>query len=202
MYTAIGERLKSLRGKISRYDFADRFKVSSGSLVRWEGGERAPDILFLTRLAKEFGVTIDWILTGEGDGPAAVDSPKTATIAGFSPRQKIQQPENIELEKEKPATSQVSSSALADLNAKLMTLKDELLELTRQHADLRVEREQLKYDLEVRQRAMEGLARHVAELGNERAGLIEERDSLRVERDSLREMVEKKKHHAGNGGKE
>jgi SOS-response transcriptional repressor LexA len=64
-------RLKLARKtkNLSQIDLAGRLNCSQTDISRYESGERGaknPDINLLIRLAKELGVTVEWLLTGKG----------------------------------------------------------------------------------------------------------------------------------------
>lgn len=64
-----GQRLREVRGfKVSQEEFARRIGVSQGQLSRYERGLMMPAADVLVRIKEEFGVSIDWLLTGE-DAP-------------------------------------------------------------------------------------------------------------------------------------
>ena len=50
---------------LSQLDLADKLGVSRQSVSKWETGESNPDITKIPLLAKEFGVSADWLLSGE-----------------------------------------------------------------------------------------------------------------------------------------
>jgi transcriptional regulator with XRE-family HTH domain len=65
---ALGRRLRELRGfDLTQEEFATQLGTSQSQLSKYERGVAAPpaDILFLVK--RRFGVSIDWLLTGEGD---------------------------------------------------------------------------------------------------------------------------------------
>jgi len=64
---ALGRRLRELRGfDLTQAEFAQELGVSQSQLSKYERGVAAPpaDILFFVK--KRFRVSIDWLLTGEG----------------------------------------------------------------------------------------------------------------------------------------
>ena len=64
---ALGRRLRALRGfDLTQEEFAKELGVSQSQLSKYERGVAAPpaDILFFVK--KRFRVSIDWLLTGEG----------------------------------------------------------------------------------------------------------------------------------------
>lgn len=63
----LGCRLKGLRGDSDSPEFAQCFRVDTRSLARWENGESQPDISFLVRLAAAYGLSLEWLITGESD---------------------------------------------------------------------------------------------------------------------------------------
>ncbi len=66
-WKAVGRRLRELRGFDEKQaEFARRLGVSQGQLSRYEKGksEIGPEVLL--RISREFGKSIEWVLTGEG----------------------------------------------------------------------------------------------------------------------------------------
>ena len=63
---AIGRRIRELRGfEMTQADFAHRIGVSQGYLSALENGEKEPGAAVLLAIRKEFGKSVDWLLTGE-----------------------------------------------------------------------------------------------------------------------------------------
>lgn len=63
---AIGRRIRELRGfEMTQADFANRIGVSQGYLSALENGEKEPGAAVLLAIRKEFGKSVDWLLTGE-----------------------------------------------------------------------------------------------------------------------------------------
>jgi transcriptional regulator with XRE-family HTH domain len=65
---ALGRRLRELRGfDLTQEDFAKELGVSQSQLSKYERGVAAPpaDVLFFVK--RRFRVSVDWLLTGEGD---------------------------------------------------------------------------------------------------------------------------------------
>jgi transcriptional regulator with XRE-family HTH domain len=63
---AIGRRIRELRGfEMTQADFADRIGVSQGYLSALENGNKEPGAAVLLAIGKEFGKSVDWLLTGD-----------------------------------------------------------------------------------------------------------------------------------------
>jgi len=60
----LGDRLKTLRGKITQEEFAKRIGYSRSYLRDIEYGRVKPSRGFLVAVSAEFNVSIDWLLTG------------------------------------------------------------------------------------------------------------------------------------------
>lgn len=62
------QRLKQLRKSfgITQTEFAKEFNISQGTIGMWETGQRTPDIEMLSKIARRFNVSIDYLL-GETD---------------------------------------------------------------------------------------------------------------------------------------
>ena len=64
-WKAVGRRLRELRGyDVTQAEFAERVGVSQGFLSYAERGEKEIGASTLLRISKEFGKTIEWLLTG------------------------------------------------------------------------------------------------------------------------------------------
>jgi transcriptional regulator with XRE-family HTH domain len=61
----IGRRIRELRGAERQIDFAPPLGITQGQLSKMERGETAPPLAMLLRLRERYGVSVDWILTGE-----------------------------------------------------------------------------------------------------------------------------------------
>ena len=67
----LGNRIRFLREKLglTQLQVSNSVLVSSQAVSKWERGENAPDLSLLPDLAKLFGVSIDYLLTGEEQRP-------------------------------------------------------------------------------------------------------------------------------------
>jgi phage repressor protein C with HTH and peptisase S24 domain len=63
---------------MSRREFAERLNMPAAAttMVRYESGDREPPGDFVAAVSREFGVDLQWLLTGDGSAPTAVaDAP-------------------------------------------------------------------------------------------------------------------------------
>ena len=60
--TAVGSRIKKLRGTMLQEELATHLDVSQGHLSKIERGKIAPSLEMLIVLSERFHKTIDWIL--------------------------------------------------------------------------------------------------------------------------------------------
>lgn len=72
----LGEKICILRKKagLSQVDLADKFGVSRQAVSKWETGEAVPEIAKLVALAREFGVSVDYLVSDD-DTPSAKELP-------------------------------------------------------------------------------------------------------------------------------
>jgi len=75
---AVGRRIRELRGfDTTKEEFARRVGVTQGHLSRLERGEKEPGAGVLLTISREFGKSVDWLLTGkthiESKNPAPKD---------------------------------------------------------------------------------------------------------------------------------
>ena len=81
----LAEKILQCRKKagLSQEALAERIGVSRQAVSKWETGEAMPELSTVVALAKEFGVTTDWLLSDEEEIPAAetpkAEEPKTET---------------------------------------------------------------------------------------------------------------------------
>lgn len=61
------ERLKELRGEKTQQEIADEIGITNVSLLRYEKGERNPNIDILYKICKHYKVSADYLLGLEGD---------------------------------------------------------------------------------------------------------------------------------------
>ena len=63
----VGRRIRELRGLyMTQEELAMRIGVSQGHLSYMERGEKEIGAEILLRISREFGKSIEWLLTGEG----------------------------------------------------------------------------------------------------------------------------------------
>lgn len=74
----LAEKILQCRKKagLSQEALAERIGVSRQAVSKWETGEAMPELPTVVALAKEFGVTTDWLLSEAEEIPAAAE-PKT-----------------------------------------------------------------------------------------------------------------------------
>ncbi len=63
--TAIGSRIRGLRGEIRQEVLAAYLRIRQGQLSKIETGKTAPTLEVLTLLSDKFHKSIDWIVRGE-----------------------------------------------------------------------------------------------------------------------------------------
>ena len=73
MDNTIGKRISALRREkgLKQEDIAQALGVSSQAVSKWENDQSCPDISLLPKLAKLLGVSVDTLLSGEEEKPAA-----------------------------------------------------------------------------------------------------------------------------------
>jgi len=66
-WTAVGRRIREMRGfDATQADFARRVGISQNYLSTMERGQVEIGAEILLRIGREFGKSIEWLLTGEG----------------------------------------------------------------------------------------------------------------------------------------
>ena len=62
----IGERIKAVRGGVSQDAFGEQLGVAKDTIGKYERNRIVPGGDVLTRIHVDFGVDINWLLTGKG----------------------------------------------------------------------------------------------------------------------------------------
>ena len=81
--TPLGRRLRDVRSRLEfeeREAFASELGISKAALAYYERGERVPDATALSSYRTKFGVSLSWLITGEGemfDDPSKAPAPST-----------------------------------------------------------------------------------------------------------------------------
>ena len=191
----LGERLRKLRGGLSREKFSKNIGISARALVNYETMERFPRGDIVAQIAARLGVSPTWLLTGEGEmteksGEKTSDSlenfdkekgkhidftdvhkAKPLTRQSFLDAAK-QQPVDF-TESDKNKTSDMSDILLSELTARCLRLADVNAALLRENGDLRVEVERQKAELERRAARIADLERRGAVAVGELASLTD-----------------------------
>ena len=72
----VGQRIKAVRAQTTQVDFAKKIGVRKQNYIsRYEHG-RIPNPELLVRIAALGRVSVDWLLTGRGTGPAIIGATK------------------------------------------------------------------------------------------------------------------------------
>src|SRR6266446_9908216 len=65
-WCAVGRRIRELRGfDMTQAEFARRIGVTQGHLSSLERGEKEAGAAVLLAISREFGKSVDWLLTGK-----------------------------------------------------------------------------------------------------------------------------------------
>jgi transcriptional regulator with XRE-family HTH domain len=59
-------RIKDVRGHLTQQAFAAKLDVHFRTVQRWEAGTRLPCADDLLKMQQQFGISIDWLLSGAG----------------------------------------------------------------------------------------------------------------------------------------
>ncbi|HIX64275.1 MAG TPA: helix-turn-helix domain-containing protein [Candidatus Mediterraneibacter colneyensis] len=64
---ALGDNIKKLREErqLTQQQLADTLYVSRQTVCRWENGTRCPDLIMAKRLAAEFGISLDELISDQ-----------------------------------------------------------------------------------------------------------------------------------------
>jgi len=103
----IGDRLKWIRERndFNQKELAKILKTTVVTISRYEGNDRNPSIDFLSRFGKEFNISADWLLYGEGEPfrktNTETDDGKDVVETWLELREKIKYYDKIDVTKKK-----------------------------------------------------------------------------------------------------
>lgn len=67
-WKAVGRRIRELRGfDTNQAELADAIGVAQSHISAIERGQKEPSATILLRISRQYGKTVDWLLTGMGD---------------------------------------------------------------------------------------------------------------------------------------
>ena len=83
----INDRIAARRRaqKMSQDELARRIGITRVSISKWESGLNQPKGRYLNDLAAALGVTVDWLLTGEGNAPESSGEPQIPSYHNVEP---------------------------------------------------------------------------------------------------------------------
>ena len=64
--TTLADRIKFVRGSLSKVEFARALGINRNTLLQWETNKLFPNFEKLQKIHKTFKVNINWLLSGEG----------------------------------------------------------------------------------------------------------------------------------------
>ena len=78
----LGERIGALRRarRLSQAELAGRLGISASAMGMYEQGRREPSVQIIVALARELGVSTDFLLTGKSAPPESDPLPKLLEI--------------------------------------------------------------------------------------------------------------------------
>ena len=71
--STFSERLRYVRGNLSRDDFADAIGVHKNTVGRYERGQSEPELSVISKICAKFNVDPKWLISGEGIAPNVDD---------------------------------------------------------------------------------------------------------------------------------
>ena len=75
-----GERIKYIRGTLTQPEFDKKLDVGRNNVYTWETNKNMPLAEILLQIYKEYGVNINWLLSGEGE--PYIEQSKRSIVVG------------------------------------------------------------------------------------------------------------------------
>lgn len=64
--STLGERIRQIRNRVPRHEFARTLRIGTSTLQRYESGERRPDTEVVQRLCENYDINPTWLILGLG----------------------------------------------------------------------------------------------------------------------------------------
>lgn len=89
----LAERIRLVRGNMSRADFAKTIGVHLNTVGYYERNQRTPDAFVLINICSKFAIKPDWLLFGEGpaidEGRIKIESARAGTLRAGQPLARV-----------------------------------------------------------------------------------------------------------------
>nr|DAM32074.1 MAG TPA: helix-turn-helix domain protein [Caudoviricetes sp.] len=136
--STLADRLRKLRGAMSRKAFALKYGIHEQSLIRYEKGVRIPDNDIIRRIAEGEEVSFDWLRSGIDpecdESPSRQNDRRVGHSDGAAPGQLV---ENFRNEIKK----MTDMSVVVELQQQLLNALREQNQIIQENADLRIQLE-------------------------------------------------------------
>ena len=80
----LGGRIRQLRGDLTQAEFAQMLQIKQAMVSRYEADKETPSPPVLLRLAQFSNRSMEWLLTGKEETPAAAEAPARRLAAKVS----------------------------------------------------------------------------------------------------------------------
>ncbi len=113
----IGDRIRQVRGKRSRAEFAEELGIHPQTLYMYEKGKRVADVDLVRELCSKFNVSVEWLIFGDRQLQSLREpAPGGAAHSAAAPAPEAE-----------PAESNGLTPLLAERDARIDELKSELI---------------------------------------------------------------------------
>lgn len=112
-YKQVGKRLKLVRGRLTQEAFASTLGVSASYVKKTELGGK-PSLKYLTNIAADYDISLDWLLLGN-------ETVETANAAGIQPKSILENSAAYQTEAKQQSPAAAEDPELAEM---IKTLTD------------------------------------------------------------------------------
>ena len=175
---SVGERIRRIRGRLSRESFAQKYGIHRNTLERYEKNIRKIPDAFLFQLAECEKLSLKWVQTGEGpvfkEDTSSIDR-GTSDMSEVFEREEEKQPiENISFGETKSSDMSEEQVSPEEENRRLLQrvvgLQERMAYLLEEKAELQVALERARMDVERRDQRIRELEKENAQLREARKG--------------------------------
>jgi transcriptional regulator with XRE-family HTH domain len=109
----IGDRIRQIRGRRSRAEFAEELGIHPQTLYMYEKGKRVVDVELVRDLCDKFQVSVEWLIFGDRELQSLRESPGPEAPSAPPPAERVALPD--------------AAPVIAEKDARIEELKSELI---------------------------------------------------------------------------
>ncbi|MDR1045705.1 MAG: helix-turn-helix domain-containing protein [Candidatus Adiutrix sp.] len=130
----IGDRIRKIRGRHSRAEFAEELGIHPQTLYMYEKGKRVVDVELVRGICEKFNVSVEWLIFGDRELQSLRETPVLEGEAAY-PAERADKPDVAPVIAEKDARIEELKSELIAAQAGALKAYELAVEVIQQGAE-------------------------------------------------------------------